>query len=128
MKREIALKVLLGFVGLALLFCLYPLMGALIAGPKSDIIQPDQMILGIYFPFGIFFLMAIRNPAEYRTLIWAFIWSTLAHDAVMVIQAVRGHSMCEDALPLGLIALTCALLAALAPRKNSKPTSSAAVA
>lgn len=128
MKREIALKVLLGFVGLALLFCLYPLIGALIAGPKSDIVPQDQMILGIYFPFGIYFLMAIRNPAEYRTLIWAFIWSTLVHDAVMVIQAVRGHSMREDAVPLALIAITCILLAALAPRKNPKQISSAAVA
>ena len=128
MKREIALKVLLGLVGLALLFGLYPLIGALIAGPKSDIVPQDQMILGIYFPFGIYFLMAIRNPAEYRTLIWAFIWSTLAHDAVMVIQAVRGHSMREDAAPLALIALTCMLLAALAPRKNPKQGNSAAVA
>ena len=128
MKREIALKVLLGFVGLALLFCLYPLIGALIAGTKSDIVLQDQMILGIYFPFGIFFLMAIRNPAEYRTLIWAFVWSTLAHDAVMAIQAVRGHSMREDAVGLGLIALTCILLAALAPRKNAQQRSSAAVA
>ncbi len=116
--REKALKVMLGLVGLALLWCLYPLIGALIDGSKSDILPQDQMILGIYFPFGIFFLMAIRKPAEYRTLIWAFIWSTLAHDAVMVIQSIRGHSMKEDGLPLVIIAAVCIALAALAPRKQ----------
>ena len=119
-KREIALRVVLGLVGLALLWCLYPLIGALIDGPKSDIVLQDQMILGIYFPIGIYLLLAIRNPAENRSLILCFVWSTLAHDAVMIIQAIRRGSLHQDGLPLGAIALVCILLFALAPRRNQE--------
>jgi hypothetical protein len=127
-KREMTLKILLGVVGLALLCCLYPLVGALIDGPKSDILLQDQMILGIYFPIGIYLLLAIRNPSENRSLILCFVWSTLAHDAVMVIQAIRARSLREDGLGLGVIATVCILLLLVAPRKEKAPRVEAASA
>lgn len=117
MVQERILKVLLVLIGLALIACIYPLFGALTHLSTTDISTGDQMILGIYFPIGIFFLLAARNPAANRSLILCFAWSTLAHDAVMVMQAVHSKSVREDLPPLAVISLVCVALLALAPRK-----------
>lgn len=122
MIRDRALKVLLVLVGLTLLACVYPLATSLWQGPNGGVSAPDQMILGIYFPIGVFMLMAARDPSAHRSLILCFAWSTLGHDAVMWIQAVQGKSMRDDALPLTVIFVVCVALLALAPQKASHPT------
>ena len=119
MIRERALKVVLAIVGLALLAGLYPLAGAIRDTRHSAISLADQMILGILFPFGIFMLLAIRNPAANRTLIIAFAWSNLVHMTVMFVQAMQGGTLRADAPPQALFALVSVILLALAPPKPS---------
>jgi hypothetical protein len=113
------LKILLVLVGLALVGAIYPLAGALRDTQHSTISTGDQMILGIYFPIGIFLLMAARNPPANRSLIACFAWSTLAHDAVMVRQAFQGGSMRTDGPALAVLGIICVAFLALAPRKPS---------
>lgn len=115
MIRDRALKLLLVFLGIALLFCLYPLSGALLHPRTTDISLGDQMILGIYFPFGVFMLMAVRNPSAHRSLIAAFGWSTLAHVGVMTRQSVTAGTLGGDAFGLGILAFVGVALLALLP-------------
>ncbi len=117
MNRARSLKVLLALVGLGLLWCIYPLVTSLMDGVKSTVSPGDQMILGIYFPIGIFMLLAARDPSANRSLIICFAWSTLAHDSVMVIQAVQGGSVRADLPGQAIIAVVCVALLALAPPK-----------
>ena len=117
MTQERALKALLILVGLALIAGIYPLSGALLHPHQTDISLGDQMILGIYFPIGIFLLLAVRNPADNRSLILCFAWSTLAHMAVMIWQAYQAGSIRGDLPPLGLITVICVALLLLAPTK-----------
>ncbi len=116
--KERALKLLLVLVGLALIACIYPLVGALSHPKTTDISLGDQMILGIYFPIGVFLLLAVRNPAANRSLILCFAWSTLAHAAVMWVQAFQHGTVRDDALPLGVIVVICMAVLALAPPKQ----------
>ena len=125
MTRERALKALLILVGLALIAGIYPLSGALLHPHQTDISLGDQMILGIYFPIGIFLLLAVRNPTENRTLILCFAWSTLAHMAVMMWQAYQAGSVRGDLPPLGLITVICLVLLLLAPAKHASEHTSA---
>jgi hypothetical protein len=115
--RERALKVLLVLVGLALIAGLYPLLTSLLHLWNSEVSAPDQMILGIYVPIGIFLVLAARDPLANRSLILCFAWSTLAHDAVMVIQAFQGGTVRQDLPPQSLIAAICVALIVLTPAK-----------
>ena len=110
MPRLIALRVLLVLIGLTLLAGLYPLVASFFN--SGDIIPADQMILGIYIPFGVLFLLAARNPSSYRSLIVGFAWSTIGHDAVMVIQGIQG-GFHAGLLPLMLIGVVCIALLVL---------------
>lgn len=124
MTRERVLKVLLVLIGLALIAGIYPLVTSLLN--HGDVTQGDQMILGIYVPIGIFLVLAARNPAANRSLILCFAWSTLGHDAVMVVQALQHNVFGRGDLPgFGVIAVICLLLLALAPRKERARTSAA---
>jgi hypothetical protein len=78
------------------------------------------MILGIYFPFGVYMLLAIRNPAANRTLILAFAWSTIAHMTVMFVQAIQAGTLHDDAPPLALFTLVSVILLVLAPAKSPR--------
>lgn len=117
MGRDRALRGLLVLVGLALLGCIYPLAGALLHPRTTDIVLQDQMILGIYFPIGVFLLLAVRNPSAHRSLLACFGWSTLSHDTVMVVQSTQAGTLTADLLPLGIIAAVCVALLALLPAK-----------
>ena len=119
MNRITVLKVLLVLVGLTLFAGLCPLVMALKDYPHSDVSASDQMILGIYFPIGIFLALAARNPSENRSLIVCIAWSTLAHDAVMVVQGFQAGTIRGDIPGFGLIGLICIALLVLAPAKQS---------
>jgi hypothetical protein len=56
------------------------------------------MIVAVYATLGIFLILAARNPAAHRSLILFTIWSSLAHAAVMAVEASgaagqHGHLM-----------------------------------
>jgi peptidoglycan/LPS O-acetylase OafA/YrhL len=121
MIRDRVLKVLLVLVGLVLIGGIYPLATSLFHTMNSQVSPGDQMILGIYFPIGIFLLLAARNPAENRSLILCFAWSTLAHMGVMFVQAVQAHSLREDLPALLVISVVCVALLVLTPAMRPPP-------
>jgi hypothetical protein len=121
MFRERILKILLVLVGLALIAGIYPLATSLSHTMNSQVSLGDQMILGIYFPIGIFLLLAARNPLENRSLILCFAWSTLAHMGVMLVQAVQAHSLREDLPALLVISVICVALLLLTPARRPPP-------
>lgn len=81
MIRERALKVVLVLVGLLFVALVYPLVAM-----RSD--EALQMMLSVYVTLGIFLLLAARNPSGSRSVIAFAAWSSFAHAAVMVVQAV----------------------------------------
>lgn len=125
MYRLRILQVFLVLLGLALIAGIYPLITSLVN--RGDVSQGDQMILGIYIPIGIFLLLAARKPEEHRSLIAAFAWSTLGHDAVMVVQALQHNVFDRGDLPgFAVIAAIAVALIVLLPRRGSTPHRAAA--
>ncbi|MGB7554578.1 MAG: DUF6632 domain-containing protein [Candidatus Korobacteraceae bacterium] len=112
-----ALKILLFLVGLALVAGTYPLVTSLFH--LTDVSAGDQMILAIYVPIGIFLLIAVRNPPAHRSLIACFAWSTIAHAAVMAVQAFQSGSERADLPPLSVIGIICVVLIVLTRAKQS---------
>lgn len=126
MIRERALKVLLVLSGLACLAGLYPLTGAMRDGVATSINRQDQMILGIYISLGVFLLIAAFNPAQHRSLILFAGWSTLAHDAVMIVQGIQYHDIRDDLIGYIIIAVIGVALIALAPPKRARASAAGA--
>jgi FtsH-binding integral membrane protein len=80
------------------------------------------MIVGIYATLGVFLLLASRNPAAHRSLIWFTVWSSVVHGAIMAVQAIsdeaeRGH-LIGDIPALFLVAIVLGLLM---PRSSDRP-------
>jgi len=117
MIRQRVLQVLLIISGLACLAVLYPLTGALRDGVASTINRQDQMIMAIYISLGVFLLIAARDPREYRGLILFAGWSTLAHDAVMIVQGIQYHDLRGDLLGFSIGAVVGLALIGLTPAK-----------
>ena len=115
-SRRSCLRIALIVVGLIAIFGLYPL---LILWPSGwawghGHSHYVMMIVGIYATLGVFLIIASRNPAAHRSLIWFTVWSSLVHGAIMAAQAIqdpaeRGH-LVGDVPALFLIAIVLALL------------------
>jgi hypothetical protein len=82
----------------------------------------DQMMLAVYFVLGVFLLLAVRRPVAHRSLISFAGWGTLAHDAVMAVQASQLKQLRSELLPLIVVALLCVALIALSPPKQLVPS------
>ncbi len=113
MIRQRALKTVLVLVGLIFVALAYPLVA-------MGLQEALQMMLSLYVTLGIFLLLAARNPAAYRSVIAFAAWSSLAHAAVMDLQAYydvaeRMHFLIGD---LALVVIGVALIA-LSPTKRS---------
>ena len=72
------------------------------------------MIIGVYATLGVFLLMASRDPAANRSLIWFTVWSSVVHGVIMGVQALmdtaeRGH-LVGDVPALILVAIILAVL------------------
>lgn len=73
-----------------------------------------QMIAAIYFVLGVYLILAARDPAAHRSLISFTVWSSLAHGAVMALQALSdgaetGHLL-GDVPALFLVAIVLGYL------------------
>jgi len=117
--RHRALQVLLALFGSFCVATGYLLVKSLMGQwPMS---QGDQMILGIFFPIGVFLLLAVRDPSANRTLILAVAWANLCHVAVMAIQAAQHPPTSPSGLAsLAIMAMISVGLIALAPRRASR--------
>lgn len=114
MNRERALKFLLVLVGLLFSAGVYPLVLFLWREPTL------AMMLSLYVTLGILLLLAVRNPSANRSLIAFAAWSSIAHAAVMAVQAYRLVS--DRPHLLGASAMFVVIggaLMALAPAKQS---------
>ena len=112
MNREVALKIVLGLVGVLFLALAYPLMMFVRQDPALS------MMFSIYVTLGVFLLLAIRNPLASRSLIAFTAWSSFAHAAVMGTQALRNIISRGELAGVALLAVIGVALIALAPAKQ----------
>jgi hypothetical protein len=103
-------------VGLLCIFGIYPLTVIWPSGWSWNPGQSEylQMILGIYATLGVFLVIASRNPAAHRSLIWFTVWSSIVHGGIMAVQSLAnaqymGH-LRGDVLALFVVAIVLALL------------------
>ncbi|HXM93569.1 MAG TPA: DUF6632 domain-containing protein [Candidatus Dormibacteraeota bacterium] len=120
MLRERALKVVLVLVGLLFLAGIYPLTMFF----RSE--AAVAMMLSLYVTLGIFLLIAARNPSANRSLIAFTAWSSLAHAAVMGVQAFRKVIARGELLGVAALVVIGVALIMLAPAKQSVEQVSAA--
>jgi hypothetical protein len=112
------LQILLVLSGLFFVAGIYPLLTSIPQHQQSD--YGDQMMLAVYFVLGLFLLLAVRNPAAHRSLIAFTGWGTLAHDAIMAIQAYQLKQLRSELVPLVAVALLCIFLVVLTPPKAAQ--------
>jgi uncharacterized protein DUF6632 len=75
------------------------------------------MIIGVYATLGVFLMLASRDPAANKSIIWFTVWSSVVHAAIMAAQSFsdageHGH-LIGDVPALLIVAI---VLAVLAPR------------
>jgi competence protein ComGC len=116
MRSHRVLQGLLILVGLFFVAGIYPLLTSIPQHQQSD--YGDQMMLAVYFVLGVFLLLAAPNPAAHRSLIAFTGWGTLAHDAVMAVQAYQLKQLRSESVPLLLVALLCVAFIALLPPRQ----------
>jgi hypothetical protein len=120
MVRLRLLRALLILGGLFFVAGIYPLFTSIPQHQQSD--YGDQMMLAVYFVLGVFLLLAVKRPTVHRSLIAFTGWGTLAHDAIMTVQAYQLHQLRSEALPLILIAVLCVALILLTPHPGPSGT------
>ena len=117
MVRERTLKTVLLLAGLLFSAAIYPAIGGLRDPAHSD--TGDTMMMGIYFTLGVFLLIAVTNPTEYRTLIAFAAWSSFAHAVVM---SVLGFEIASERkgflIGSAVLVVIGVALIVLAPRKQ----------
>jgi hypothetical protein len=118
MNRELALKIVLGLVGVLFVLLTYPMLIFARQDPALS------MMFSLYVTLGVFLLLAIRNPSANRSLIAFTAWSSFAHAIVMGTQAMRDMiSRGELGGSAALVVIGIALIA-LAPAKYNDSTRS----
>ena len=125
MTQDRPLRIALLIVGLIFLVGLLPLTMIWPAGfmwePRQS--EYEQMIIGVYAVLGIFLIIASRDPAANRSLIWFTVWSSLIHGLIMLAQALRDPverpNLMGDVPALILIAVVLAVL-----MRGAKPSGS----
>ncbi len=113
MNREMALKIVLGFVGVLFLALAYPLVIFVRQDPALS------MMFSLYVTLGVFLLLAIRDPSAHRSLIAFTAWSSFAHAAVMGTQAMRNMVARDELVGVAVLIVIGIVLIALAPAKVS---------
>ena len=121
MNRERALKVVLVVVGL--LFCsgVYPM----ILMAKQD--PALAMMMSLCVTLGVFLLLASRDPSSHRSLIAFAAWSSVAHAAVMGVQAYLNLIARRELFGVATFGVIGIALIALVPAKRSVEKASAVV-
>ena len=119
MRGERALKVVLVVVGLLFVATVYPLLMFVRQEPAL------AMMLSLYVTLGIFLLLAARDPSANRSLIAFAAWSSLAHAALMGVQALGNYIARTELVGVALLAVIGVTLIVLAPAKQSMQPASA---
>jgi hypothetical protein len=126
MKRQRALQVVLVLVGLIYSFWGYFLFRVLwhsgwLTG-HNDVLP---MFLSLNTALGVCLLVAVKRPAQHRSLIAYAAWSSLAHASTMTIQSAQAaaHGMHRSDSPWDIVAFGAIGLALLVllPAKQRSP-------
>jgi hypothetical protein len=112
MKRELALKIVLGVVGLLFIALGYPMVVFIRQEPALS------MQFSLYVTLGVFLLLAIRKPSASRSVIAFTAWSSFAHAALMGTQACRNMVARGELIGVAVLVIIGAVLIALAPPKK----------
>jgi hypothetical protein len=112
MNRVLALKIVLGVVGLLFVALGYPMVVFIRQAPALS------MQFSLYVTLGVFLLLAIRNPAASRSVIAFTAWSSFAHAALMGTQACRNMVSRGELTGVAVLVVIGAVLIALAPSKQ----------
>lgn len=83
-----------------------------------------EMIWAVYMTLGVFLIIAARNPAAHRSLLWFTVWSSAAHGAVMAVQSFGGENHMHNMGHLGgdvpALFLVALVIAVLMPRESDR--------
>ena len=112
MNRLVALKVVLGLVGVLFLVMAWPLVAFLREEPALS------MMMSLYVTLGVFLLLAIRNPSGSRSVIAFAACSSLAHAVVMGTQVMRGMVQRREMIGVVVFVLIGIVFIVLAPPKQ----------
>jgi hypothetical protein len=112
MSREKILGFVLVVVGLVFSALVYPLTLFFRQEPAL------AMMLSVYVTLGVFLLVASRNPSANRSLIAFTAWSSLAHAAVMGLQAYRNLIARGELIGVGVLIVIGIVLIVLSPAKQ----------
>ena len=115
-SRALYLRIALIITGLVFIFGFYPLT---VLWPSGWVWGHGHshylaMIMAVYATLGVFLLLAARDPAANKSIIWFTVWSSVAHGAVMAYQSFtdageRGH-LIADVPALFIIAVVLGVL------------------
>lgn len=111
MRREQALKIVLGAVALLFLATAYPMAMFFRNEPALS------MMFSLYVTLGIFLFLAIRNPPAHRGLIAFTAWSSLAHAALMGAQALLNIVARGELIGVAVLVVIGVVLIVLAPAR-----------
>jgi uncharacterized membrane protein len=107
----------MALVGLLFTAGIYPV--TMILWHRDQPGYTDAMMLSLYFVLGILLLLAVRSPAENRSLIAFAAWSSAAHAAVMAIMTVQDAGKQRDFAGVYVLVVIAITLIALFPAKQS---------
>jgi len=110
MSRVRVLKIVLALTGVLFLVTVYPMVLFVREEPALS------MMLCLYVVLGVFLLLAIRNPEAHRSLISFTAWSSLAHAALMGMQAMRNMVQRGELIGVAVLLVIGIALIALTPR------------
>jgi len=83
------------------------------------------MMMSLYVTLGVFLLLASRDPSSHRSLIAFAAWSSVAHAAVMGVQAYLNLIARRELFGVATFGVIGIALIALAPAKPSVEQASA---
>ena len=119
-------QVVVGLVGLFYVGLLYPLCNELWHSKWLLLMHDNEcepMFITFLVALGVFLLLAVRKPSEYRLVVAFAAFHGLAHSATMLIQSAetsihgvpRGY---DDVILFGVIGI--ALLFSIPPRQEAE--------
>jgi hypothetical protein len=112
MNRALALKIVLGMVGVLFIALAYPMVVFIRQAPALS------MQFSLYVTLGVFLLLAIRNPPASRSVIAFTASSSFAHAALMGTQACRGMVARGELIGVAVLVVIGIAFIALAPAKQ----------
>jgi hypothetical protein len=127
MTRERSLQIAMAVVGLFFTAAfVFPV--ATVLWQKDQPSYESAMGFSLYVTLGIMLLIAVRRPAEHRSLISFAIWSSFGHAAVMLVMVIRDERARGEWLAVVIFTTIGLTLLALTPKKQAADKASAASA